>query len=154
MTATLCAVSMAVMTVGCSAQASADPPPSPSAPGAPANPAVKLVIDGKEQSVLGTPSCSDHSGGIGISVGEKPRDVFIRLIPWNSPLLVGEVSFGSGFTGAEPAYDGKADGSDVTSNVAEEGDTYKIRRDAFDGASPESNPNEPFELAITCIEHG
>jgi hypothetical protein len=145
---------MAAMTFGCSTQSSAGPAPSLSAPHAPPNPAVKLVIDGRDQSVLGTPSCSDHSGGIGISVGDEPNDIFIRLIPWNSPLLVGDISFGSGFIGAELTYDGKADGSDVISDLAEEGNTYKIHGDAIARASPESTRTEPFELEITCIEHG
>jgi hypothetical protein len=142
------------MTFGCSTQSSAGPPPSPSGPDVLANPAVTLVIDGKEQAVLGTPSCSDHSAGTAISVGEEPNDIFIRLIPWNSPLLVGEVSFGSGFTGGELRYDGKADGSDVTSNLTDEGNTYKIHGDAIARAARESMRTEPFELEITCIEHG
>jgi hypothetical protein len=122
-------------------------------PGAHDDTAIKLVIDGKRQAVQGPSSCSGHSHGLALSAGDAPNDVFIRLIPWNQPLLVGEISFGSGFTGVELEYDGKADGSDVTSDRIEDGDAhrvlYKIHGDAVVKNTADT---KPFDLEITCYQ--
>jgi hypothetical protein len=152
--AAIVAISIAAALASCSTRSSAHPTTSPPAPDGSGNPAAKLVIDGTQRSLRGTPNCSEHAGGLAISAGDEPNDVFIRLIPWNSPLLVGEISFGSGFTGTKLAYDGKADGSDVTSAMIGEGDDhqvhYSIHGDATTTAAPQDEQAKSFELELTC----
>lgn len=125
----VCAAAVAVGALGCDTE----------------DHSVKLTIDGKPQTVAGAVSCSSHSGGFAISAGMDPLNVFVRLIPWQKPLLVGSVSLGS-FIGTPLFYHGKPDGSDVV----EVGETYKIHGDAVLQKTPPTTETKPFELELTC----
>ena len=128
-------------------------PSESESPGASADLTI-LTIGGNSESVSGTPSCSSHAGGYAIAVGDEPYDIFVRLIPWATPLRVGELSFGSGFTGTELTYDGSADGSDVSSREIGNGDSrhtqYTIHGDAVATSTSATQRREPFELQVTC----
>jgi ipoprotein LpqH len=100
---------------------------------------VSLVVDGKNQDVTGSVSCSSHAGGDMIKVGD------IRVMLSAGASGVGEAELGNS-TGKSLVASNNAKVSVL--NGGEYG--YDITGDAVPADKKDSSPAKPFELKIKC----
>jgi hypothetical protein len=128
----------ALLTVSaCSSPVAKRPEPGPSVQSA------SLVIDGKVQSLQDDVSCSDHSGGFVIRVGDSPGGIFV--VPK---------------AGAEDQVDsvelGNSSGAVLVSHNARvsttDGKYYVITGDAVPESDKTSANAKPFELKVNCSQ--
>ncbi|HTQ19270.1 lipoprotein LpqH [Mycobacterium sp.] len=103
-------------------------------------PGVSLTIDGKNQVVQGSVSCSSHSAGEAIQVGEMPSGVYVHVAPQNSGIE--EVKLGNS-TG-KPLV-----GRNANLSLGQDG-TYDITGEAVPADTNDSSAPKPFELKIKC----
>jgi hypothetical protein len=101
---------------------------------------ISLVIDGKKQAVTGSVSCSSHSGGDEIEVG----DIRVMLSAAEDRHLV-EAELGKS-TGRPLVA-----GDNTRVSILNGGDyDYDITGNAMPQDPKDSTPPKPFELKIKC----
>ena len=105
----------------------------------PAAVGVSLVIDGKEQYVRGSVSCSSHSAGDAIGVG----DIRVMIEPQASGVGYAKLGDSTG------KYLKAANNAKLSLLNSGEYD-YDITGDAVPEDPRDSSPPKPFELKIKC----
>ena len=101
---------------------------------------VSLTIDGKKQAVRGAVSCSSHSAGDAIKVGNLPDGIYVHIAPEASGIEELELgnSTGKSLVGADAKVSLEQDG------------TYDITGEAVPKDKQDSSAPKPFELKIKC----
>lgn len=104
---------------------------------------VSLTIDGKKQAVRGSISCSSHSAGDAVKVGDLPDGIYIHISPELSGVSrIEELDLGNS-TGKSLV------GEDTKLTLKQDG-TYHITGNAVPQDKQDSNAPKPFELNIKC----
>jgi ipoprotein LpqH len=98
-----------------------------------------LTIDGKEQHIQGSVSCSSHAGGDIIEVGNLPAGIYVHLTPGSSAVV--ELNLGNS-TGKSLIARG--------TKVSEHDGTYDITGEAVPADKKDSDAPKPFELKVRC----
>lgn len=111
------------------------------------NGSTKVIIDGKDQNVQGTTSCTKASGTVNIAVGGNNTGISAVLSDGN-PLTVKAVQLGN-VNGVTLQY---AQGGQGNASATKDGNTYKITGTAsgVDMANPMQTVSKPFEIDATC----
>lgn len=99
-----------------------------------------LTIDGKQQNVPGSVSCSAHAGGEAIEIGNLPSGVYVHVSPDNSSIDSIDL--------------GNSTGKSLTAHGAKvshgPNGMYDITGDAVPEDTTDSGPPKPFELKVKC----
>lgn len=109
---------------------------------------VKVSIDGKDQNVEGTVSCTEAGGHVNIAIGGSATGIGAVLTDANPPGVT-SVALGNvdGTTLAYAQGDGQGEAS-----ATKDGNSYKISGTAtgVDMKNPMSVVKKPFEIDVTC----
>ncbi len=101
---------------------------------------VSLTIDGNKQNIRGSVSCSSHSAGEAIEVGDLPSGIYVHVAP--------QVS------GIEELKLGNSTGKSLIARNAkvslEHDGTYDITGEAVPEDATDTSAPRPFELKIKC----
>jgi hypothetical protein len=128
--------SAAALTVqACSSPTTSQPEPSPP------KKAASLVIDGIEQPLQNDVSCTDHSGGFAIRVGQTPGDVFV-VLKAGAQNRVDSVELGNSTGTALVSHNATV--------ISADGKYYVITGDAVPESDKTAANAKPFELRVNC----
>lgn len=110
---------------------------------APVAEGVSLTIGGKKQVIRGSISCSSHSAGDDVKVGQLPGGLYLHISPELAGVLtVEELDLGDS-TGKSLV------GDDTTVTLQKDG-TYHITGNAVPHDKHDTSAPEPFELSLKC----
>ena len=104
------------------------------------NPA-SLTVDGKKQHIDGGVSCSSHSGGFAIRVGDGPNEIFV-VLDVGGAHRVKSVELGMS-TGTALVS------KNATYTYGDSG-IYVVTGDAIPNDKSDSAAAKPFELQVNC----
>ena len=108
----------------------------------------KVTIDGEDQQVTGSVTCTTVGDSVAITIGDPTSGIAVRLTTGDAP-TVKQVGLGN-VNGAVLGYSEGAVGSDAKAEKTSDG--YEVTGNAtgIDMANPLTPVTKPFEIDVTC----